>query len=219
MTARSLNKRGKARRDELINVAMRVVAERGLDKTRLADVAAEAKVPASLPYWYFRNLDDLLAQAMVDARRAIRVVVADATADISDPLERLFVGVRAAVVHAIDDDILRALTLADVESVVASDYAEEMRRSVEVFIDDTLRLLAEGQAQGVVRDDRNALHLAYCIRGVVHYNVSAFHRGYIIGSADTLAHTIASCAIRSVCATQEHAVDVESRHVEVPALA
>ena len=54
-----------------------------------------------------------------------------------------------------------------------------------------------------------ALHLAHCVRSVVHYNVGSYHRGLLHGDLDVLADTIASFAVRGVCADIEHAKKIE----------
>jgi AcrR family transcriptional regulator len=204
-----LTERGQQRRDELVRHAVRLIDERGVDATRVTDIAEAAGVPSSLFYWYFRDLHDLLRVALVENRGYIRREMARAVEGINDPLERLYVAVWWCVFVGATDEIHRVMTTADVERAITEPYAAEVRRSFDIFIDDAVRLLAEGQARGVIRRNASTLHLAYALRGSVHYNVMQFHRGTIAGTPDVLADEIAGYAIRGVCTDLEHAASVE----------
>ena len=56
------------------------------------------------------------------------------------------------------------------------------------------------------------MHMAYSWRGIVNYNVVAHHRGYLHGTVDALARSIASFVLRGVCADPAQADEVEQRH-------
>jgi AcrR family transcriptional regulator len=193
----------------LILQAVRLIADRGIRQVRVVDVCQAAAVPTSVFYWYFRDLEHLVAEAIIDARRLIRRTVAETLVPIDDPLARIYVSTRECVRLAVEDDVLRVMTVADVEASIAGPYADEVRKSIEVFIHDTVVFLSEGQVRGVVRDDKAPHHLAYCIRSVVHYNMVSYHRGLLHGDARQLADTIASFAVRGVAARMEQAVAVE----------
>ncbi len=52
------------RRTEILEAAARVITERGLAETRIADVAADAAVSPGLVIYYFETKDRLLAEAL-----------------------------------------------------------------------------------------------------------------------------------------------------------
>ncbi|MFC4003209.1 TetR/AcrR family transcriptional regulator [Prauserella oleivorans] len=69
-TAPAAGRRDPDRRERIARAAIRVVAERGVDKLTHRAVAAEAGVPLGSTTYYFANLDDLLACALRYAAEA-----------------------------------------------------------------------------------------------------------------------------------------------------
>lgn len=49
------------RRNQLLDIALALFAERGLENVSIKDIAAEAKIASGLIYHYFRSKDELLA--------------------------------------------------------------------------------------------------------------------------------------------------------------
>jgi len=188
--------------------AVRLITEKGLAQTRVADVARALEVPRSLFYWYFRDLEDLVCQAIVDARRALRHHLASALAEVDSPLAKLYVIARESTRLAMTDEIERVFT-TEVEAAVREPYAAEMRKSVEVFIAEVVEIIVRGQSEGLVRTDRPAKTLAYCVRALVHHNVALYHRGFL-ANGDDIADTVASVAVRGLCERVDDALAIEA---------
>ena len=73
----------------MLEAACRVIADRGADATRFADVAAESGVPVSTLQYYFGSREDLLVAAFRHASSAeIAALEADVAA-MDDPWEQL----------------------------------------------------------------------------------------------------------------------------------
>jgi AcrR family transcriptional regulator len=53
-----------ARREQLLEAALAVIAERGFPETRIADVAASAGISPALVIYYFKTRDQLLTEAI-----------------------------------------------------------------------------------------------------------------------------------------------------------
>lgn len=214
---RRRTRKGQARRDDLVQAASQLFAERGIANTRVRDVVAAAGISNSLFYWYFADMDDLVQATIVDARRSMRHLIAASVENLEDPLERIYVSTRVLMEVACEQEIHRVMTIADAEGLLAAPHTKEMRKNFEVFISDAVRLLSEGQARGLVRTDDTPMHMAYSWRGVVNYNVVAHHRGYLHGSVDALARSIAGFVLRGVCADPAEADAVEKRHAAMAA--
>jgi AcrR family transcriptional regulator len=93
--ARGPGRRAGRRKTAVLEAAGRVIAERGADATRFADVAAESGVPVSTLQYYFGSREDLLVAAFRHASNAeIAVLEADIAAlgDPWDQLERIVTG-------------------------------------------------------------------------------------------------------------------------------
>jgi len=88
-TGRGPGRRAGRRKIAVLEAACRVIAERGADATRFADVAAESGVPVSTLQYYFGSREDLLVAAFRHASSAeIAALEADVAA-IGDPWEQL----------------------------------------------------------------------------------------------------------------------------------
>jgi AcrR family transcriptional regulator len=87
--ARTAPRRAGRRKVQVLEAACRVIAERGADATRFADVAAESAVPVSSLQYYFGSREDLLVAAF---RHASSIEIASLEAElatIADPWERI----------------------------------------------------------------------------------------------------------------------------------
>ena len=89
---RGPGRRAGRRKTAVLEAACRVIADRGADATRFADVAAESGVPVSTLQYYFGSREDLLVAAFRHASgteiAALEAEVA-AMADPWDQLERI----------------------------------------------------------------------------------------------------------------------------------
>jgi AcrR family transcriptional regulator len=86
---RGPGRRAGRRKISVLEAACRVIADRGADATRFADVAAESGVPVSTLQYYFGSREDMLVAAFRHASGAeIAALEAEITA-MDDPWDRL----------------------------------------------------------------------------------------------------------------------------------
>ena len=86
---RGPGRRAGRRKTEVLEAACRVIADRGADATRFADVAAESGVPVSTLQYYFGSREDLLVAAFRHASGTeITALEADIAA-LTDPWDQL----------------------------------------------------------------------------------------------------------------------------------
>ncbi len=86
---RGPGRRAGRRKIAVLEAACRVIADRGADATRFADVAAESGVPVSTLQYYFGSREDLLVAAFRHASSAEIAALKEEVAAISDPWEQL----------------------------------------------------------------------------------------------------------------------------------
>ncbi len=86
---RGPGRRAGRRKIAVLEAACRVIAERGADATRFADVAAESGVPVSTLQYYFGSREDLLVAAFRHASSAEIAALEAEVAAVSDPWEQL----------------------------------------------------------------------------------------------------------------------------------
>lgn len=81
------------RRDELLDAATRLFAERGYHGTTIEDVVATAGVAKGTVYWYYRSKKALFLAVLERIAGAFRDELARRLTDVSSPLERLQIAV------------------------------------------------------------------------------------------------------------------------------
>src|SRR5260370_16629994 len=86
---RGEGRRAGRRKTAVLEAACRVIADRGADATRFADVAAESGVPVSTLQYYFGSREDMLVAAFRHASGAEIAALETAIAALDDPWERL----------------------------------------------------------------------------------------------------------------------------------
>jgi AcrR family transcriptional regulator len=82
-------RRAGRRKVAVLEAAGRVIAERGADATRFADVAAESGVPVSTLQYYFGSREDLLVAAFRHASGTEIAALEAELAALDDPWQRL----------------------------------------------------------------------------------------------------------------------------------
>jgi AcrR family transcriptional regulator len=88
-SGRGPGRRAGRRKIAVLEAACRVIAERGADATRFADVAAESGVPVSTLQYYFGSREDLLVAAFRHASSAEIAALEADVAGLSDPWRQL----------------------------------------------------------------------------------------------------------------------------------
>jgi len=86
---RGPGRRAGRRKTAVLEAACRVIADRGADATRFADVAAESGVPVSTLQYYFGSREDLLVAAFRHASGAEIAALEEDIAVMSDPWDQL----------------------------------------------------------------------------------------------------------------------------------
>lgn len=86
---RGPGRRAGRRKIAVLEAACRVIAERGADATRFADVAAESGVPVSTLQYYFGSREDLLVAAFRHASSTEIAALGAEVASLDDPWDQL----------------------------------------------------------------------------------------------------------------------------------
>jgi len=90
----TLSPRSAAKRQDILDVAADLFAERGFEATSIKTLAAEAQVSTSTIYTYFKDKVDLLDQVIEARIEAVFRHVETGASEISDPLETLIESTR-----------------------------------------------------------------------------------------------------------------------------
>ena len=152
------------RREQLLDAAERLLLERGLRATTVADVAREAGVAKGTVYLYFRSRDELLAG--LRSRYLGRYLA---------PLERRRGPVRARVRRLLRGLVAVAAANRQLHHVLFHEAGFAEADAFAGVRDRLGDLLAEGVAEGELALDDPALTASFVLHGVHGTLVEVLH--------------------------------------------
>jgi AcrR family transcriptional regulator len=191
---RQLTEQGRERKQQLVDAAMVLFAERGYAATRISDICERAGVAKGLFYWYFPTKLDLFGELVRSMRHRLRRTQADAMDAGADPIERVRQGTAASVRFMAEHATY--FTLVDVErSDKTIDGA--LRAGSEVYLDDVTALISAAQRASQI-PDRDPRLLALGVLGAVSSFSNAWRSGHIEMSASDLAEFVADWVVRAL---------------------
>jgi AcrR family transcriptional regulator len=109
--------RGEATRQELIEAATRLFADRGYDETSIEAVLRETGVSRGALYHHFAGKEALFEAVLESVEEAVAQAVMESVVGVTDPVESLRQGVHAWL-ELTDDPVVRQVSLIDAPSVV-----------------------------------------------------------------------------------------------------
>ena len=196
---RRLTAQGQERKQQLLDHAARLFAERGYDDTRVIDICKAAGVAKGLFYWYFENKEQLFSELAADIRLRLRRSQAEAMDPAADPLTKIRLGSEASMRFMADN--ARFFSLLEVETV-DRELVRVLRQGTDVHIADVRALVQQGIARGQIRDDDPEL-LARGVVGIVGI-YGHFHRtGRSPVPVDDLAAFVGRMVVSALAADDE----------------
>jgi TetR/AcrR family transcriptional regulator, cholesterol catabolism regulator len=160
---RKLTPRGRERRDQLIECAARLFAERGYHPTSVADIVEALGVGKGVFYWYFTSKEELLTELLKSSNHELRKRQQQAMGDEADPVRRIELGIRASLAWFREHrEYFAIIQFAATDET----FAPVLARNREISISDTIRHLKDGIVDGRIAD-REPEMLAHAIHGVV----------------------------------------------------
>ena len=203
---RRFTAQGQERKQQLLDSAAALFAERGYAETRVADIVEAAGVAKGLFYWYFENKEALFRELVELHRLRLRQAQAAAMDPEAEPLLRIRQGTEASLMFMAT--YAHFFALIEVENLTRQ-FSDVLRRGTEVHMADTSARIREGIEDGTIRDEDPDL-LAYGVIGAVGY-YGHFHRsGRIDLPAPDLARFVGRSVVMMLAADSEIAQRVLS---------
>jgi len=145
--------RAELRRDEILDAAERVFAEKGYHEAGIADIAAELGIGHGTVYRYFKNKDDIAAGVSGRAVGRLAAALLEESPTASDTLEEYRAQVQRIIGRLFDalDDHPHELRFFH-RHLLAVD-AEMLDRAVDAGAVGIELYLANGVAKGFLRPD------------------------------------------------------------------
>ena len=148
-TGRRLTPRGEERRAQLI-----------AHSTTL--FATKVGVGKGVFYWYFSSKEQLFIEILREAQKDMRRRQQREITDVDDPVERLALGIRAAVMWSAEHrDLFQLFEFALTDDT----FSKAMRTGRATLANDAVEHLKSAIAEGRI-PDRDPEQLAYAILGV-----------------------------------------------------
>jgi AcrR family transcriptional regulator len=153
------------RKPQILRAATGVIAERGVEATRIADVAEAAGTSSSAVLYWFESRDVLLAEALTYAEADFYEHLGDRLAELEHPADRLVALIDSAIGG---EDWVLWMELWT-RALRDPDLAAARRRLDERWRSEIGEILLAGVAMGdfqVVDTERATLELAALIDGL-----------------------------------------------------
>ena len=159
---RRLTTRGKERRAQLLAYATERFAADGYHPTSVAEIVDGMGVGKGVFYWYFDSKEELFIEILRSAQTDLRRRQHRAIEGVEDPVRRVELGLRSAVLWMAENpDLKRLFEFARTEGT----FARAMRAGQSVLVSDATTHLADAIACGAI-PDRDPEALAHAILGV-----------------------------------------------------
>ena len=190
---REHTEQGKERKQQLVDAAMELFAERGYAATRIADICDAAGVAKGLFYWYFPTKHDLFAELVRSMRQRLRRAQAAA---LDPPPTRSPTSARASRRACCSwRSTPSYFALLQVERTDPH-LAATLREGSDVYLRDVLAHIREAQRDGQIADTDPTL-LALGVLGAVSSFSNAWRNGRIELSADELASFVGDWVVHA----------------------
>ena len=194
---RRLTAQGIERKQQLLDCAAALFAERGYAETRVIDIVRAAGVAKGLFYWYFENKEALFEELAGSIRLNLRREQGTVLDPQASPLVNLYrgteVSLRFMAEHA------HYFSLLEVEG---RNFTDVLRRGTEQHVRDMVRIVKAGQADGTIREEDPTLMALGVVGSVGHF--SHFHRtGRIAVPLGELGGFVARYVVHSVAADEK----------------
>ena len=194
---RRLTAQGLERKQQLLDRAAELFAERGYAETRVIDIVRAAGVAKGLFYWYFDNKEALFRELAESIRLQLRRQQGAVLDPDALPLVNLYRGTEASVLFMAEHS--HFFSLLEVEG---RNFTDVLREGTQQHIDDMVRIIKAGQATGTIREEEPELLALGVVGCVGHF--SHFHRtGRIVRPLPELASFVARYVVRSVAADDD----------------
>ena len=184
---RKLTPRGRARRQQILDQAVRLFAERGYHPTSVAEIVESLGVGKGVFYWYFESKEDVFLEILASSSQDLRRLQQAAIGDEPDPLRRIDLGIRASLAWFREH---RELFNLGQFAATEERFAAALRQNEAVAVDDITRHLKEAMADGRIPDQDPAM-LAHALIGATRH----LARTYLY-AADEPVDVVADVAVR-----------------------
>ena len=141
----------RSRREEILQGAKHLFAERGFRETNLNDVAARLGVRRQAIYHYFESKDEILFELIEGAGHALARAAQPVLDSDRPPLDKLREIVKVHVRHVLTDADVFRIQINELNKL-SGDRGATVRRHHSAYYHRVAEVIAEGQRDGLLVD-------------------------------------------------------------------
>jgi AcrR family transcriptional regulator len=172
-------------RADILEVATREFAEKGLAGARIDAIAEAMRTSKRMIYYYFGSKEGLYLEVLEEAYRRIRAIESEAHLDDLPPEDAL----RKLVSHTVDyqwahPEFVRLVQNENIHRAQYLAQSKTIRKLNVPAIDGLRRVIERGQKAGVFRAGIDAIDLHMTISALSVFNVANRHTFALIFDRD-----------------------------------
>lgn len=162
-----------ATRADIIEVALKEFADKGLSGARIDEIAEQTRTSKRMIYYYFESKEGLYQAVLEECYRRIRSIEGELELDHLPPLEALRLLVTSTFDYqAAHPEFIRLVMVENINRGEHIDQLENFNTLNVGAIDQIKRICERGAAQGVMRADIDPIDLHMTISALSFFNVS-----------------------------------------------
>jgi TetR/AcrR family transcriptional regulator, fatty acid metabolism regulator protein len=165
--------RGGEKYDRILEAAIEVVAEKGFQHARIADIASRAGVADGTVYLYFDNKNHILRAAIDSAFAQFSARVRSSLAEAHDPIKKLKTIATLHVETLVTQRNLAIILQTQIRQ--SAKFLEEFsHHSFVDYINLVREVIRNGQQEGIIRTDISDRIAALCLFGALDEMISSW---------------------------------------------
>ncbi|HEX6116013.1 MAG TPA: TetR/AcrR family transcriptional regulator [Solirubrobacterales bacterium] len=161
------------RRRQILDAAIRVFARQGFHSCRVSDIADEADVAYGLVYHYFKSKDEVLNELFVERWSLLLAAIEEVDRGTDPPRMKLDAVAGFIIDSYRHDPELMKVIIVEVTRA-ANSFGRTHLPEIRQAYQGIEKIVADGQAQGVFRDDVDALVAAMWFYGAIEQLLSGW---------------------------------------------
>lgn len=191
------------RQEEILQAAIRVLAVKGFQQTKIRDIAKEAGVADGTIYLYYKNKDELLVRLFEEVMQQVLTILRTALEEVSTPEDKLRCFLRTHL-HMVEKEP----EIAQIISVVlrqSTTFIKEYKNTLFAeFLGVLQEILREGMEQGVFRSDIDPVVVSRALFGATDELALAWLLSRHKSSLEDTSRVVANMVLHGVCAVPRH---------------
>jgi AcrR family transcriptional regulator len=175
------------RQEQIAHAALAVVAQHGMRRLNIVQVARRVGIVPSALYRHFKSKDAIVDTVMALVRERLLENVRSVTESVADPLEQLHVLLTRHVQFIRENQALPRVVFSEQVYEGRPGRRRAMFRTIQTYLDRVADIVRRGQAQGRIRKSLDPGTLSVMFLGLIQPTAILWHMSE--GEFDVTQHS------------------------------